>query len=60
LLLGLASAMFLGSESHEVMFYCSKVEAPNMEDQVPIFISPRERVAQLNLQAVGGFVVEIP
>jgi hypothetical protein len=30
-----------------ITFYCLRSEIPNLEDQVPVFISPRNRVAQL-------------
>jgi hypothetical protein len=32
-------------------------DSPNMEGQVPIFISPRKRMAQLYPQALGSFLV---
>jgi hypothetical protein len=36
------------------IFYCLRFEAPtNLEGQVPIFISPRNRVVQLYPQALG-------
>jgi hypothetical protein len=31
-------------------------DSPNQEDQVPVFISPRNRVAQLHPQALGSFL----
>jgi hypothetical protein len=35
-------------------FYCLRFETPpNLEDQVPVFISPRNRVARLYPQALG-------
>jgi hypothetical protein len=50
LLLVPASAVILGSESrgtrdHIVLFQIR--DSPNLEGQIPIFISPRKRVAQL-------------
>jgi hypothetical protein len=39
-------------------FYCLKFEIPpNLEGQVPIFISPRDRVVQLYPQALGSLSV---
>jgi hypothetical protein len=32
-------------------------DSPNLEGRLPIFISPKNRVAQLNLQALGSFFV---
>jgi hypothetical protein len=32
-------------------------DSPNLEDQVPVFMSPRDRVAQLYLQAPGSLFV---
>jgi hypothetical protein len=58
LLLALASAVILGSESHgthnhTLLFQIR--DSHNLEGQVPIFISPRKRVAQLHPQAPGYF-----
>jgi hypothetical protein len=37
-------------------FYCPKFQTPsNVEGQLPVFISPRKRVAQLYPQALGSF-----
>jgi hypothetical protein len=50
LLLALASAVILGSESRRTRDHIllSQIrDYPNMEGQVPVFISPRNRVAQL-------------
>jgi hypothetical protein len=50
LLLGLASAVILRSESrgtHDHILLSQIRDSPNLEGQVPIFISPRDRVAQL-------------
>jgi hypothetical protein len=57
LLLVLASAVILGSESrwtpnHILLFQFR--DYPNLEGQVPIFISPRNRVAQLYSQTLGS------
>jgi hypothetical protein len=32
-------------------------DSPNLDDQVPVFISPLNRVAQLYPQALGSFFV---
>jgi hypothetical protein len=59
LLLVLARAVILGSESrgnHDHIL--SQIpDSPNLEDQVPAFTSPRNRVARLYLQALGSFSV---
>jgi hypothetical protein len=54
LFLGLARAVTLGSKSHRTrtIFYCLIWDSPNLEGQVPVFISPRNRVAQLNHRAL--------
>jgi hypothetical protein len=39
------------------IFYCLRFHTPNLEDQVPVFISPRNRVAQLYSLAVGFLFV---
>jgi hypothetical protein len=36
------------------IFYCLIWDSPNLEGQVPVFISPRNRVAQLYPQALGS------
>jgi hypothetical protein len=54
LLLVLASAVILGSESRRTRDHIllSQIRhSPNLEGQVPVFISPRNRVAQLYSQA---------
>jgi hypothetical protein len=55
LLLGLARAVTLGSKSRrsQTIFYCLIWDSPNLEGQVPVFISPRNRVAQLYPRALG-------
>jgi hypothetical protein len=61
LLLGLASAVPLGSEGPaglKTIFYCPNfLDSPNLKGQVPVFISPRNRVAQLSTRALGSFSV---
>jgi hypothetical protein len=49
LLLGLARAVTLGTNSRrtQTIFYCLIWHSPNLEGQVPVFMSPRNRVAQL-------------
>jgi hypothetical protein len=39
------------------ILYCLIWNTPNLEVQVPVFISPRNRVAQLYTQALGSFYV---
>jgi hypothetical protein len=54
LLLSLASAVFLGSDfrgTHDQILLSQIWACPNPESQVPVFISLRNRVAQLYLQA---------
>jgi hypothetical protein len=60
LLLVLASAVILGSESRGTRDHIllSRIwDSPNLEGQVPVFISPRNRVAQLYPQALGSLSV---
>jgi hypothetical protein len=58
LLLVLASAVPLGSESHGTIFYCpNSWDSPNLEGQVTVFISPRNRVAQIYPRALGSLSV---
>jgi hypothetical protein len=60
LLLVLASAVILGSESrgnHDHILLPQIRDSPYQEDQVPIFISPRNRVTQLNPQALVSLFV---
>jgi hypothetical protein len=57
LLLGLASGVFLGSESrgtHDYILLSQYWDYPNLEIQVPVFISPMNRVDQLWSQALGS------
>jgi hypothetical protein len=39
------------------IFYFQNRDAPNLERQVPVFISPRNRMAQLYPQALGSLFV---
>jgi hypothetical protein len=39
------------------IFYCLIWDSPNLEGQVPVFISPRKRVAQLYPQALSSLFV---
>jgi hypothetical protein len=60
LLLVLVSADILGSESrgdHDQIFLSHIRDSPNLEGQVPVFISPRNRVARLYPQALGSLFV---
>jgi hypothetical protein len=50
LLLGLTSAVLLGSESRwtkTLFHFPSFWDSPNLEGQVPVYVSPRNKVAQL-------------
>jgi hypothetical protein len=52
LLLDFVSTVFLGSESrgaHEHISLSQFLDSPTLEDQVPVCIYPRNRVAQLIL-----------
>jgi hypothetical protein len=40
-----------------IIFYCLIWDPPNLEGQVPVFISPRNRVAQLYPRALGSLYV---
>jgi hypothetical protein len=59
LFLCLARAVTLGSKSRRTHdhFYCLILDSPNMEGQVPVFIYPRNRVAQLYPRALGSLFV---
>jgi hypothetical protein len=60
LLLVLASAVILRSESrrtHDHILLSEIRDFPNLEGQVPILISPRNRVARLYPQALGSLFV---
>jgi hypothetical protein len=59
-LLGLASAVILRSESrgtHDHILLSKIRDSSNLEGQVPVFISPKNRVAQLYPQALGSLFV---
>jgi hypothetical protein len=59
-LLVLASAVILCSESrgtHDHILLSQIRNSPNLEGVIPVFISPRNRVAQLYPQALGSFFV---
>jgi hypothetical protein len=59
MLLGLARAVTLGSKSYRTHGYIllSLIRLPNLEAQVPVFISPRNKVAQLYPRALGSLFV---
>jgi hypothetical protein len=60
LLLALAIVVILRSDSrgtHDHILLYQIRDAPNLEDQVLVFISPMNRVAQLNPQALGSLFV---
>jgi hypothetical protein len=60
LLLVLASAVILTFDSHgthDHILLSEIRESPNLEGQVPVFISPRNRVARLYPQALGSLFV---
>jgi hypothetical protein len=60
LLLSLASAVILGSESRETrdhILLSQTRDFPNLESQVSVFISPKNRVTQLYPQALGSLFV---
>jgi hypothetical protein len=60
LLLALASAVILGCQSrgtHDHILLSQFRDSPNLESKVPVFLSPRSRVAQLNSQALGSLFV---
>jgi hypothetical protein len=60
LILALASVVILGSESSGTDDHILLPQIPNslkLEDQVPVFTSPKNRVAQLYPQALGSLFV---
>jgi hypothetical protein len=60
LLPALTSTVILGSESHRThdrILLSQTRDSPNLESQVPIFISLRSRVAQLYLHVQGSISV---
>jgi hypothetical protein len=44
-------------QNSTTIFYCLIWDSPNLEGQVPVFISPRNRVAQLYPRALGSLFV---
>jgi hypothetical protein len=57
---GFASAVILRSQScgiHEHILLSQILGSRNLEGQVPVFISPRNRVARLYPQALGSLFV---
>jgi hypothetical protein len=60
LLLVLASAVILGSKScgtHDHILLSQTRDSPNLEGHVPVFLLPRNRVAQLYPQVLGFLFV---
>jgi hypothetical protein len=58
--MALASAVILESEpsgTHDHILHSQIRNSPNLEGQVPVFIFPRNRVAQLYPQALGSLFV---
>jgi hypothetical protein len=56
----LASTAILRSEfrvTHDHILLSQIWDSPNLEDQVPVFISPRNKVARLYPQALGSLFV---
>jgi hypothetical protein len=47
----------LGSKTHDHILLSQIWGSPNLDGQVPIFISPSNRVAQLYSQALGSHFV---
>jgi hypothetical protein len=59
-LLTFASAVILESEpreTHDLILLSPTRDSPNMEGQVPVFMSPRNRMAQIYPQALGSLFV---
>jgi hypothetical protein len=59
-LLALASAVILRShscETHDHILISHIQDSPNLEGQVPVFISHKNRVAQLYFQALGSLFI---
>jgi hypothetical protein len=62
LLLVLASTAILGSEpcgTHDCVLLSQIRDSPNIEGQVPVFISPKNRVAQLYHQTLVKVKVKV-
>jgi hypothetical protein len=47
----------LSRGTHDHILLSQILDSPNLEDQVPVFIYPRNRVAQLYPQALGSLFV---
>jgi hypothetical protein len=43
------------NQAHEHILLSQIRDSPNLEGQVPLFVTPRNRVAQLHPQALGFF-----
>jgi hypothetical protein len=59
LLFGLARAITLGSKSRgtQTIFYCLIWDSPNLEGQIPVFISPQEQGGPVsNVARINGHV----
>jgi hypothetical protein len=57
---GLASAVILGSKfrgTYDHILLSQIQDSPNLEGQVPVFITPRNRVTQLYLQTLYSLFV---
>jgi hypothetical protein len=62
LLLALASAVVLVSESrgtHDLILLSQIRDSPNLEGQVAVFTSPRNKMAQFYQQALGSLFVPL-
>jgi hypothetical protein len=60
LLLALTTVVSLRSEfhgTHEHILLSQIRDSPNLKDKVPIFITPRNRMAQFNAQALSSIFV---
>jgi hypothetical protein len=51
------SLLFRNPAELTAIFYCLIWDSPNLEGQVPLFISPRNRVAQVYPRALGSLFV---
>jgi hypothetical protein len=61
LLLGFARAITLGPKYRRIqtIIYCLIWDSPNLEGQVPVFISPRNRVVQLHSRALDSLFIAL-
>jgi hypothetical protein len=60
LLLAFATTVFIGSESHgtyDHILLSEIQDSPNLEGQIPVFVSPKKKVAQLYPQALDSIFV---